>query len=88
MSGSDDNTLKVWSAVTGKVSQWVVLLNSLGNELQVEHRYVRNAAAPSDGTAGWSLVSSGARIRKGTSKHFGSSFPAQKLVWFRKVTLM
>lgn len=30
VSGSDDNTLKVWSAITGKVSRlnWVVLFGS------------------------------------------------------------
>ena len=74
MSGSDDNTLKVWSAVTGKVSQSVILLNSVGNELQVEHWYVRNAAVPSDRTAGWALVPSGARIGKSTGKHLGHLF--------------
>lgn len=52
----------------------VISLNSLGNELQVEHRHVKNAAVPSDRTAGWSVVRSGARIGKSTGKHLAHLF--------------
>lgn len=76
----EPNSERLWwqhteSVVSGyRQGKSVILLNSLGNEWQVEHWYVKNAAVPSDRTAEWSSVPSGARIGNSTGKHLGRLF--------------
>lgn len=80
VSGSDDNTLKVWSAVTGKV-RWLLCCIPW----EMSHRQGSGTAKV---LLQGGLGCSGAGIGRCTGWTCGLPFPTQKLLQFKKVTLM